>query len=149
MQTNWYGKRYPLIRDLEALAESMGAAIGYGPVPAAFLPAEDGGPIIFLPESASGLERVWLLAHEIGHLLKHAGQTSLMKGKQEFRADVWAVCALIPLERIQAHLNASEDSMIAALSAHYEDIPLTDCPTRRLAGKIAKIRLNALSLEVA
>jgi hypothetical protein len=72
-----------------------------------------------------------------------------MKGKQEFRADVWAVCALIPFDRIQAHQNACEDAMIAALSAHFEDIPLTDCPVRRLAGRIAQIRLQTLSTEVA
>ena len=144
MQTNWYGKRYPMLQDLEAFAESMGALVAYGVFPAAFLPEGDGGPIIFIPSSANGLERIWLLAHEIGHLLRHSGQPPYMKGKQEFAADVWAARALLPCERIQAHGNACPDAFIGAISAHYEDLPLIDCPARRLASQIAQIRLGSL-----
>jgi hypothetical protein len=47
------------------------------------------------------------------------------------------------------YANASEDAMVAALSAHYEDLPLVECPQRDLAGYIASIRLRALREEVA
>jgi hypothetical protein len=149
MSTKWFGKRYPMFQDLEMYAESQGASIVFGHFPAAFLPEGAGGPIIFLPDTASGLEKVWLLAHEIGHLLQHSGKAPLMHGKQEFRADHWAACALIPLERILDHRNASEDAFVGALSAHFEDIPPEDCQSRRLAGEIARIRLRSLAIEVA
>ncbi len=70
-------------------------------------------------------------------------------GKEENQAERWAACALIPESRIRAYGNASEDAMMAALSSHYEDLPLEDCPARRLAAKIARTRLHVLSLEVA
>ena len=149
MRTEWYGKRYPFLHEMEAFAESMGAAVAYGNFPAAFLPEGDGGPIIFLPARVGALEQIWLLAHEIGHLLHHTGHAPLKHSQQEFRADHWAARALIPFDRIMAHLNASEDAFIGALSAHYEDLPLEDCPARHLAAEIARIRLEALSLEVA
>ena len=101
--------------------------------------------MILLPQSAHGLRAYWSLAHELGHLVRHVGpRGELLNSKDEVQADQWAACALIPLARIQAYQNASPDAMIAALSAHYEDIPLIDCESRRLAGRIARIRLRAL-----
>lgn len=95
------------------------------------------------------MERVYLLAHELGHLVQHSGpRGALLYAKDEHKADQWAVCALIPWDRIKNHANASLDAFIGALSAHYEDIPLEDCPQRALAAHIAMIRLRALK-EVA
>ena len=58
----------------------------------------------------------------------------------------WAACALIPEARIRAHRNACLDAFVGALSAHFEDLPLTNCASRRLAGRIAKIRLKNMEL---
>jgi len=98
-----------------------------------------------IPEAQGILARHWSLAHELGHALRHAGPIPGLKGKQEAQANHWASCALIPEARILHHQNASIDAMIAALSAHYEDIPFIDCPNRRLAARIGKYRLEALA----
>jgi hypothetical protein len=105
--------------------------------------------VILLPLRAGLLERCWLLAHELGHLHLHAGpRGALLEGRDEAAADRWAARALIPQARVLAYANASLDAFIGALSAHYEDLPLEDCPARRLAGRIASIRLRAVR-EVA
>lgn len=150
----WYGHHYPSWDDLETFAWDLGVAVVLGPVSkGAYFVAnlEPGSPaVIAIPQNYGPLARTWALAHELGHLVQHAGpKGEMFHRKDEAQANRWAGCALIPFARIQAYLNACEDSMVAALSAHYEDIPMRDCPARRLAGRIAKIRLHALSLEVA
>lgn len=119
-----------------------------GDVPTAFicLPEEpDQVAVIGIPREAHGLERFWLLAHELGHLVQHTGPKGPSSyGKDEASANRWAVEALIPERRVRAHDNASEDSFIAALSAHYEDLPMESGPARTLAARIASIRLSSL-----
>ena len=147
----WFGRRYPTLDDLLAAAEACGCAVGSAPIPIAmFVPAEGPAPaVILLPRQAGLLERCWLLAHELGHLHLHAGPRGpLLEGRDEAAADRWAARALIPQARVARHGNASLDAFIAALSAHYEDLPLFDCPARRLAARIATIRLRAVQ-EVA
>lgn len=150
----WYGNHYPTWDDLESYAWDMGVAVVLGPVSkGAFFASNPrfGTPaVIIIPQGYGLLARTWSLAHELGHLVLHAGpKGDLSHGRDEAQANRWGACALIPLARIHHHQNASEDAMIAALSAHHEDLPLYDCPARRLAGRIAKIRLNLLSIEVA
>ena len=114
-----------------------------------FLADVGGVPVILIPKGSSGLERAWVLAHEIGHLVHHAGpRGGLLYDKDEGKADLWAARALIPEAAVRRHRNASLDAFIGALSKHYEDLPMRDCPQRRLAAKIASIRLRALE-EVA
>jgi Zn-dependent peptidase ImmA (M78 family) len=146
MPLSWYGSRYPKWRDLERHAEALGAVVVENGAPKAAFIADPalGGPMILIPAGLSPLDRIWNLAHETGHLVQHTGPLPRSKAKQEAQADRWAACALIPQARIRAHQNASEDAFIGALSAHYEEIPMEDCPARRLAAKIARVRLQAL-----
>ena len=106
-------------------------------------------PAIILPQSVGQLRLVWLMAHELGHLVLHGGYVSRWThDRQEAAADRWAARALVPESAVRRHRNASVDAFIGALSSHYEDIPLYDCPERRLAAEIATIRLKAVE-EVA
>lgn len=109
---------------------------------------EELAPSIIIPRNVGALNQHWLLAHELAHLVKHSGPKGLAQWRrEEAQADRWAACALIPDARIHFHANASLDSLIASLSAHYEDLPYFDCPARCLAAKIAKIRLKILEVS--
>jgi len=143
----WYGRSYPTMEKLEAYAWELGAVVMRGPVDAfCSLPEEpDQVAVIGLPEEAGPLESIWLLAHELGHLVLHLGYVSpWSRDRKEFQAERWAARAMIPEARIRRYGNASEDAFIGALSAHYEDLPLQDCPARRLAAHIARARLRGL-----
>lgn len=146
----WYGRRYPTHDDLLALADLLGAGVADAPVPfGLFFPDVIGVPVILLPQGAGPLERTWHLAHELGHLILHTGpRGDFLHGKDEAQADRWAAQALIPHAAVLRYRNASLDAFIGALSKHYEDIPFTDCPARKLAARIARIRLRTLE-EVA
>lgn len=147
----WFGRRYPRLADLEDFAWENRAVVELGPIPSGglVLVAAPGFHTICLPAGLSPLDHIWQLAHELGHLVQHSGYTTAWAhDKQEAQANRWAARALIPEARVRAYKNACEDSFIAALSRHFEDIPLEDCPTRRLAGTIARYRLRALE-EVA
>lgn len=150
---NWYGQRYPSIEMLEAYACDLGALVVRGETPVAFcfMPARDGERLfIGLPEGTSPLDGAWLLAHELGHLVQHTGpRGELLYDKDELAADRWAACALIPQAAVMRYRNACEDAFIGALSRHYEDIPPRDCESRRLAARIARIRLQALLREAS
>jgi hypothetical protein len=151
MTPSWYGVHYPTIEDLVLHAERLGAFVGFAEIgeDAVFFPPDplrNEPPVILLPEGVGLLRQSWLLAHELGHLSQHSGpKGERSHGKEECQADCWAACALIPETRILAYHNACLDSMVAALSAHFEDLPLIDCPSRRLAGRIARVRLNCLA----
>jgi hypothetical protein len=145
----WYGHRYPTWDDFEALAWDLGATVVKGPVSkGAFFAAglRPGAPaVVVIPQDYGPLEQIWSLAHELGHLVQHTGPKGKMfHRKSESQANRWAAKALVPEARIMIHQNACTDAIIAALSVHYEDIPFINCPTRRLAAKIAKIRLKIL-----
>ena len=100
-------------------------------------------PAIILPLEVGQLRMAWLLAHELGHLVLHGGYISRWThDRQEAAADRWAARALIPETAVQRYQNASVDAFVGALSKHYQDIPLRDCPERELAGTIARIRLS-------
>lgn len=145
-QPAWYGRSYPSIEDMEEFAASMGAAvIKTRASVACYWPGDElHASGIFIPDRIGPLEGAWLLAHELGHLVQHAGpRGELLWAKDERTADRWAACALIPEAAVRRHQNACEDSFVAALSRHFEDLPPIDCPSRRLAGKIAAIRLKA------
>lgn len=147
---DWYGKKYPTISDLEAYAEQLGAVVIWTSARFACYRAEDDdeSPAIFIPKDSGPLEISWRLAHELGHLTLHTGpKTPLGHRQGEARASRWAACALIPEARIKAHSNASEDSMIAALSCHFEDLPFRPTPQRKLAKQIASIRLSCLEAK--
>lgn len=148
----WYGRRYPTLQDLEDHAWDLGAMVVRGPIYSACIVYSNDPEdctVICLPAGLPPLEEHWQLAHELGHLTLHAGYTTpWAHGRQEAQADRWAARALIPQARVRAHANASVDAFVAALSAHYEEIPLEDCATRHLAGKIARVRLGLVE-EVA
>lgn len=146
MPTRWLHHHYPTWDDLLAMADTFGIRVVEHPSPRpCCLPPDEGGPAILVPSGLSTLERFWALAHELGHALRHSGPIPLLHSRQEFQASHWAACALIPEARIRHHANASEDAFIAALSANYEDIPYKDCSTRRLAARIARYRLEAMT----
>jgi hypothetical protein len=149
---SWYGVAYPTVEKMEAYAWQLGAVVMRGPVPAfCSLPTNECDvAVIGIPETAGPLEMAWLLAHELGHLALHLGYISpWTRDRQELQAGRWAACALIPEARIQAHRNASMGAFVGALSAHFEELPLICCHPRRLAGKIAKIRLSILEEKAA
>lgn len=141
---NWFGRRYPTMEDLEGMAEDLGCIVVFGKIQtAAFIPV--GIPTIIIPETHGPLAQHWALAHELGHLVQHDGpRGQFLRGKDESQADRWAARALIPRARVRAHANASLDAFIGALSAHYEELPLADCPQRRLAARIALVRLKTV-----
>ena len=148
----WYGQKYPSIEDFELLAEQLGAIVIWTRSSQAAFSHGDGNhpPEIFIPRSAGSIEQAWFIAHELGHLLHHMGPKGEESwSREELTACEWAACALIPISRIRIYRNASEDSMIAALSANYEHIPSNECKERDLAGYIAGVRLRALRKEVA
>ena len=127
MNPDWYGLKYPTAEDLVDFGARLGAEICFGSIASAAYFAED-PPLILIPDQHGPLATVWALAHELGHLCQHSGpKGKLLWSKDEYQANRWAVCALIPEARIQAYQNASVDSFIAALSANYEDIPMIDC----------------------
>jgi Zn-dependent peptidase ImmA (M78 family) len=144
----WFSRRYPTFSDFEDLAQTYGALIGIGDCPGAlFVPpgvmGKNSPPLLLIPERSGLLERMWFLAHELAHLQKHSGAPCATRAtKVEAQADRWAAEALIPEAAVRRYRNASEDAFIAALSAHYEDLPAYNCPARRLAGTIARIRLS-------
>ena len=144
----WFGQSYPSVEDLEIYAWDMDPVVQRGPISGALIayPVDpEDSVVIGLPSGLGILDESWVLAHELGHLALHRGYVSpWTMSRQETQAERWAACALIPESRIAAHANASLDAMIAALSAHYEDIPLRPCPSRRLAAKIGRARLKAL-----
>lgn len=143
----WFGLRYPTLADLEDLAEQLGAVVIWTRSSQAAYRAAyaDVSSAIYIPRHAGLLQQHWLLAHELGHLVHHSGpKGGLSHGREEWTAKRWAACALIPMARIQAYANASQDALIGALSAHYEDIPFNDCPSRELAAEIARIRIKDL-----
>lgn len=149
----WYGLNYPTWDDLESYAWRLGAVVVFGPISkGAYFPfdLEDGAPaVIGVPQGTGALAQIWTLAHELGHLAQHTGpKGELMWSKSEAQANHWAARAVIPEARIQAYHNASLDAFVGALSAHFEDLPLINCPPRRLAGRIAKIRLKTMSLSL-
>ena len=144
---NWFGLRYPTLADLEAYAEQLDATVVWTRAgQPAFDPGDDElGPALYVPLRAGLLEQAWFLAHELGHLVLHTGpKGSRSWSRGEAQASRWAACALIPEARIRMYGNASEDAMVAALSANFEDLPLVECPQRNLAGYIARIRLSCL-----
>lgn len=132
---------------MEAFAWDLGAVVIWGPVHTAFFCPGDGEApaVIGLPDLEGPLAQAWELAHELGHLVQHAGpKGELSWSRDERQADRWAALALIPEAAVRRHANASQDAFVAALSRHYEDLPPEDCPARRLAGRIAQLRLRAL-----
>lgn len=147
---SWFSKRYPTPDLLEAAIAELGAILQEVPgLPSAAIVFGAGAPVVFLPAGLGPLERCWSLAHELAHLLMHHGYISeWTHEQQEGRADRWAACAMIPETAVRRHRNASLDAFIGALSKHYEDLPMHDCLERRLAAKIASIRLRAVE-EVA
>ena len=148
---SWFSRRYPEIVDLEAHAWTLGAGVEYGPCSSAGIvfmkpPAFT---VICIPKDLGPLATIWQLAHELGHLVLHEGYINdFSHDRQEAAASRWAARALIPEAAVRRYRNASLDAFIAALSAHYEHLPLHDCPQRRLAAVIATIRLKAVE-EVA
>lgn len=140
----WYARRYPTLEDLEAWAWDLGCMVGDTRFhKAAFVTGE--APVILVPAAGGPLARAWSLAHELGHLSQHEGpKGELFWSRDEAQANRWAACALIPESAVRRHANASEDAFIGALSRHYQDLPLQPCPERRLAGRIARVRLGCL-----
>lgn len=143
---SWFSRRYPTLADLEAAAWDLNAVVVRGPISKAcivYSPDPEDPTVICLPAELGPLEEMWQLAHELAHLVMHAGYSSpWARGRQEAAADRWAARALIPETAVRRHKNACADAFIGALSAHYEDLPLQDCNARNLAAKIAQIRLS-------
>jgi Zn-dependent peptidase ImmA (M78 family) len=104
---------------------------------------------VCIPQGLDPLDEMWQLSHEIAHLTLHHGYTSPWShDRQEHQADRWAAQAMIPEEAVRRYRNASLDAFIGALSKHYQDLPLENCPERDLASKIARIRLETIAAEL-
>ncbi len=149
----WFGRRYPSVADLEEFAMTMRTLVVRDPIiPAAYIGQvpHPGYSVILIPQGLDNLDECWQLAHELGHLVLHPGGyiSEWTYRKQEAQATRWAAQALIPEAAVRRHRNACQDAFIAALSAHFGDIPLRDCPQRRLAAEIAAVRLRVME-EVA
>ena len=146
----WFGLRYPSFDDLVEYATSLGCRGGRADIGdnGLFIAGGPEPPVILLPLDKSPLRDMWILSHEIGHLVKHpcGPKGELTYSRDEWRANRWAACALIPESRIMLHQNACPDAFIGALSAHYEDLPLHNCPARKLAGMIAAYRIRSLEV---
>ena len=150
---SWFSHRYPTRVDLEEFALTLRTKVVHDrQVEAGCIlqVAPPGVNIIFLPMGLGDLAECWQLAHELAHLVLHPeGYISpYTYTRQEAQARKWAAQALIPEAAVRRHKNASQDAFIAALSAHFGDIPLRDCAERRLAAEIAAIRLRDIG-EVA
>lgn len=142
---DWFGRRYPSLDDLVAAVEARGAVVGWAAIESGlYVAGEDGDPpVVLVPAAGSYLTQCWILAHELAHLRSHAGhKTRWTHDRDEAAADRWAARALIPRARVLHHGNASIDAFIGALSAHYGDLPLINCADRRLAARIASIRMK-------
>lgn len=85
---------------------------------------------------------------EIADLAINTHTQPMARPRKPREDDPWKQRALIPEAAVRRHRNASLDAFMGALSRHYEDLPMHDCPQRRLAAKIASIRLRAVE-EVA
>lgn len=147
---SWFGRRYPSPDDLEAWAWDLGCAVGptrFGK--GGFIAGENGDhAVILVPDLNGPLAWTWSLSHELGHLSQHEGpKGELCWSRDEAQANRWAACALIPEAAIRRYANASEDAFMGALSRHYQELPLYPCPERRLAARIARIRLGCLKME--
>lgn len=147
----WFGRRYPSPEDLEDWATEMGCTVGatrFGK--GGFIAAGQGEPpVILVPDLNGPLAWSWALAHELGHLSQHEGpKGELAWSRDEAQANRWAARALIPEAAVRRHGNASEDAFMAALSRHYEDLPLHPCTERRLAARIARIRLGCFETQL-
>ena len=142
----WYSRRYPQWSDLDDFAWAMNAVIQRGPIDFALIEwSRDPNEVtvICLPDYLGPLETTWLCCHELAHLVLHEGYSNPWSyGRQERQADVWAACAMIPEAAVRRHKNACQDAFVAALSAHFEDLPPIDCRAREVAGVIARIRLS-------
>ncbi|MCL1893949.1 MAG: ImmA/IrrE family metallo-endopeptidase [Holophagaceae bacterium] len=150
MNPEWYGQQYPTLDNLMDFGESLGAYTQFSKHihTAVYIPETKTFSLILIPNQHGALATIWALAHEIGHLCQHGGpKGKLFWGKDEAQANRWAACALIPRTRIEYYNNASKDAFIASLSAHYEELPLHDCPARNLAHRIASIRLETLAVK--
>lgn len=66
---------------------------------------DEGVPIIFIRPELTGLERLWVLFHELGHHLLHAPATCFFsegtQHKAEHEASVFASIALIPEQYVR------------------------------------------------
>lgn len=143
----WFGSIYPTVEDLETYAGSLLAVVEPSRGKTAACTLIEGGAVILIPDRWGNLERCWGIVHELGHLRMHSGpKGSLSWYRNEAQANRWAACALIPEARILPHQNASMDTLIDALSSHYQNIPFEDCPLRRLAARISRHRLVALKV---
>lgn len=151
MTPGWHGRRYPSLEDLELAAEALGARVLHAEIgeEALFVPAlPPVPPAIILPLGQGPLRTAWLLAHELGHLYQHFGpKGQAQHDREQAQANRWAACALIPEAAIRRYQNASEDAFMGALSRHYQDLPTYPCPERKLAGRIARIRLGCLQVK--
>ena len=132
----WFGKKYPQIEEMVASAYRLGALVTWAKIgqEAVFFapdPVMNEPPVIVLPLGVCPLRMPKLMSQRT-------------RDRQESQATRWAARALIPEAAVQRYRNASMDAFIGALSKHYEDIPLHNCPQRELAGFIAKVRLNIL-----
>ena len=143
---SWFGRKYPSLENLEDALEAHGCRIIRAEIgeDALFVVGENGEPhVVILPFGAGPLRLAWLMAHELGHLLQHSGYIGpWAHDRQEHQAHRWAALALIPESAVQRYHNASLDAFVGALSKHYQDLPLRNCPERELAGMIARMRLS-------
>lgn len=64
----------------------------------------EGVPIIFLDKTLKGLERLWVMFHELGHHLLHSPETCFFSEgsvhKEQSEANAFAACALIPKQAV-------------------------------------------------
>jgi len=142
----WYGKAYPSLDNLVEYVDTLGVCVQFDSKIDVAVYFNEKDPIILIPTQFGLLDTIWKLAHETGHLCERITAAAWKRAwvRCENQANRWAACALLPEAEIQ---KASIDTFIAALSAHYEELPLHDCPARALAHRIATIRMDTISAK--
>lgn len=144
----WYGRYHPKLKDLVVFGESLGAGIHLDHLPAAvFVP--DDPPIIMVPCQHGHLSTVWTLAHELGHLCHHSGRDGQLHWHAgEHKANQWAAGALLPSQRMPLIGFLRLDDLIDDLSNHFEYLHPQNHDARKLARKIARIRLRSIKEKI-
>ena len=154
MVPSWYGKRHPIVGEMEGMALSYGVQIAFHidfDVPRYVFDENMKPWVIAIPEPFGDLARLWGLAHELGHLVQHGSPPRSKEEhlEQEGQADAWGACALIPESKIREYGNPNVHGFVAYLRKHYQHFSgKKEDRIRALAYRIAFTRIAAIK-EVA
>ncbi|HUF04354.1 MAG TPA: ImmA/IrrE family metallo-endopeptidase [Aridibacter sp.] len=102
------GERRLTTGDFYDICEAEGVEVISHPGEASWYMEVKSRPFIVLSDSRKGIEKEFVMFHELGHYFLHAGNAdrpmrdSLGPSKKEFEANAFALLALLPLADIEA-----------------------------------------------